>query len=213
MRNLLRRKFAFFCLLCFSISFSFSGCDSTSEGTHASHDVAVEESASTTRSADFDLPPMQLTYANEPTDDEPVSLAFDLDRDEAAAGEFVTLMVGAKIAEGWHIYAVEGPTGVARPTRLSTQPPMELISASDWKLPKPKMKASTEGMTAVHMEEVVFAKQFVVASDAATGPITLPVEIQYQVCKSIRCLPPNTITIEVPLTITPEITEGQTNDE
>jgi len=144
---------------------------------------------------------LDIPLAKEPTETEPVVIAARFDRDNVKPGETVNLVVRCKIAKSWHIYSVDGPTGVSIPTKLSVLPPESVTAAAQWVLPTSKMKSSIAGPTALYTGDIRFSIQLAVAESAEAGEVTVPCEFHYQACTDVRCLPPTTKTLEIPLTI------------
>jgi len=137
----------------------------------------------------------------DPSDDDPVAVGAAVDRGEAKAGDVVLLVVRSKIAKPWHIYAVEGPTGVARPTKLELTLPDGVSIAADWKLPDAEVTDSPTGPVSIYQGDVRFSVTLKIAENAPASTFGIECEVRYQACEDSRCLPPTSNKLTVPLTI------------
>jgi thiol:disulfide interchange protein DsbD len=124
-------------------------------------------------------------------------------RIQAKAGALIRVPLSAAIDVGWHLYSLKKldngpvPTTIAvaagRPFRLDGE-----IESSD---PIP-MSDSQLGMTVeLYLVKADFVLPVRIANDASAGPHTLKVSVRYQTCSEKICLPPKTVTIEVPVTV------------
>ena len=170
--------------------------------------VRSESSAKPVGTAVADSIPQQVESGNE----EPVSLHVSLDRDQAVAGQSVTLSVACKIHPDFHIYSVQGPTGVAQPTKLVLTLPEGLTRESEWRLPASKTLISHIGPEAQYAGDVRFSVPLKIDERAAAGPVNLRCEFHYQACTKVNCRPPTSETLEIPLVIVQQKEDENASD-
>jgi hypothetical protein len=117
-------------------------------------------------------------------------------------GTKFNLALEGQIGAGWHLYALEEPTGgpVATVIGLTEGDPADLIRVEQGKpriLPDPLFNVPTgyfEGTAG-------FILHLQLAKEAAAGASALHILIRYQSCNDHLCLPPHTDTVQVPITI------------
>src|SRR5690242_9450873 len=63
-------------------------------------------------------------------------------------GSKVELVIGVRIAPGWHIYAADGPTGSGIPTALKWKLPDGIEAVGEWQYPK--TSPGTEEQTEIY---------------------------------------------------------------
>jgi DsbC/DsbD-like thiol-disulfide interchange protein len=100
---------------------------------------------------------------------------------------------------GWHVYGLPIPEGYT-PLQVEVEP-MPGLEVGDPEYP-PADPFRVEGLNeefAVHQGQVKIPIPFAVNVPAGTGAITLKIRIGYQLCSREECLPPASLTIEVPL--------------
>lgn len=119
------------------------------------------------------------------------------------AGGTLRVTLSAAIGQGWHIYAMtQGPGG---PTPLSIDVPkgQPFTLAGRIQAPAPDVKFDQNFRfdVAQHEGTARFVLPIAVAASAAAGKISLSVEARYQACNASICLPPETVTVKVPVTI------------
>jgi DsbC/DsbD-like thiol-disulfide interchange protein len=135
----------------------------------------------------------------EPSPSEPVSPGIALVPAQVRPGETVLLVVKAKIAPSWHIYAIDEPTGVSIPTSLKLTLPEGVVPEGKWQIPEPhefEMTGSTaDGPTFVYDGEVSFYRQLKVSPDSAGGQMSITCDFGYQACDAATCRPPKTLSI------------------
>ncbi len=136
----------------------------------------------------------------EPTASEPVAWGATVVPTDVSAGGKALLVVRAKIAEGWHIYAAEGSTGVGRPTKLQLTLPAG-YTAETWELPHAEVKSTQLGDVSHYKHTATFAVPIQVGSEAS-GAADIGCEISFQSCTDVSCLPPTSTSLSIPVTVT-----------
>ena len=151
--------------------------------------------------APFD--PMTVDVSvDEPTNAQPVAFGAALDRDTAAPGETLTLVVRANVAEPWHIYSADGPTGVGRPTSFELTLPEGVSADSEWTNPEATVKESALGPIASYHGDIRFSVPVNVSDTAALGEQQIQCKINFQSCTDQQCLPPTSTLLTIPVSIT-----------
>ncbi len=140
---------------------------------------------------------------DEPTNAKPLSVAAAFSPKQAGPGDTITLEVRAKTARGWHIYAVDKPTGVSVATSLKLTLPQGVTASGPWRLPEPELDISGGSPTFVYHGELSFRRELRVAKDIAAAQYSVTCDFGYQACTAASCLAPNKIRLTVPLTIVP----------
>jgi DsbC/DsbD-like thiol-disulfide interchange protein len=120
-----------------------------------------------------------------------------------AGGEFI-VAVDVWIAPGWHIYALDGPSGVATPTSIGIDLPKSLVRAGEWTPPAPSLDASSDGEPSFVYEGVVaFCCHLRVSQDATPGRTAVRCVLAYQACDRFSCRPPEKTKLETEIKIVP----------
>jgi hypothetical protein len=122
---------------------------------------------------------------------EKVAFAASLVEDEQG----LALVVRARIAEGWHLYARVGPGSAYRATSLAAELPAGLVADGDWLRP-PARPYAGQPATAVFEGAVRFRLPLTRAGALDTADLGA-VSISYQVCDAQRCLAPTTVRVPV----------------
>jgi DsbC/DsbD-like thiol-disulfide interchange protein len=132
----------------------------------------------------------------------PVTVAAKTDRSELHAGDAVTLIVDVRTAEGWHIYAIDRPTGPALPTEITIELPKGWEWVGTWKSPEPLLEESSSGAPRfVHEGSLAFRRQVRVGRDAPSGPLTLHGTLSYQACDRFSCRPPEQVGFQAEIRV------------
>jgi hypothetical protein len=119
------------------------------------------------------------------------------------AGGTVRVTLSVAIATGWHIYAMtQGPGG---PTPLGIEVPkgQPFTLAGKIQAPPPDVTFDQNFRidVAQHEGSARFVLPVAVAPSAAAGKTSMSVSARYQACNASICLPPETVTLRVPVTI------------
>src|ERR1700730_9253137 len=120
------------------------------------------------------------------------------------AGDRFTAKVTAQIQGGWHLYSITQGAGGPVPTRI-TMPdgqPFKLAGGVSGPRPLVAMDPNFEINTETHEGSATFSIPAVVVADAPPGEQSLNVNVRYQACNDKNCLPPRTVKLSVPLTLT-----------
>jgi DsbC/DsbD-like thiol-disulfide interchange protein len=133
----------------------------------------------------------------------PVTAAITVDSEAIAAGGQFTASVEVQIAQGWHIYAVDLPTGVASPTSLQWELPAAVEQAGEWIVPAASPTAAGGQVALVFEKTVSFQCPLRVAADAAPGETTIRCRLLYQACDRFTCRPPVETTLTTSVRIVP----------
>jgi len=134
----------------------------------------------------------------EPSSSDPASFGMGIDPGSTSRGSLVTVAIRARIATGWHIYAVDKPTDPAKPTQLTLKLPQGIIEVGEWDIPEPHEK----GNIFQYDGEVVFRRFIRVQEDAVPGLYDLECKVAHQPCQDDRCLRPTSKTVSVALEVT-----------
>ncbi|MCA9217161.1 MAG: protein-disulfide reductase DsbD N-terminal domain-containing protein [Planctomycetales bacterium] len=179
------------------LSCLFLGCTSdtpsadTADQTESSADSA---DSPLTGVAEVDV------LVDEPSGSNPVTWGIALDQPTATPGGTVQLVVRAKIADPWHIYAVEGPVGVGRPTKFELTLPTG-VSAGEWTLPDAIVESSSLGEISSYHHDVLFSVPLEIGEAAASGDQTIGCKVQFQACTNESCRPPTSTELSASLTV------------
>jgi DsbC/DsbD-like thiol-disulfide interchange protein len=136
-----------------------------------------------------------------PTSRRPVVAGAALAPAKVNAGGTVTLVVKAKVAPSWHIYAADLPTGSSIPTTLKLKLPKGVSLKGDWTYPVAAQNASDN--TWVYEGELTFQHALKVAPDVPSGPIEVTCEFGYQACDPSSCRPPTKIDLKARADVLP----------
>jgi DsbC/DsbD-like thiol-disulfide interchange protein len=116
-------------------------------------------------------------------------------------GDTVELVIEARTAAGWHIYAAEGPRGIGTPTSLDVTLPDGVEPAGAWRYPS--SKPGFEGQDAVYEGHLLFRRRLRITEQAKPGPLEIQCQLRYQACDPFRCRPPETLTLSANGAIVP----------
>jgi len=115
-----------------------------------------------------------------------------------AAGDPVTLFVKARLAPGFHIYALDDSGNANRPTQLS-MPRQDAVQADGpWRSPEPKVD-STGARTLEG--EVLLRRRHLVPAHQRAGRQTVRLNLTFQVCNEAFCWPPETMVLAADLEV------------
>ena len=144
-------------------------------------------------------PPVVVEDLHDPTSAEPVSTGVAVVPSQVRPGETVSLVVTAKIAPSWHIYAIDKPVGVAKPTSLQLTLPEGVVPEGKWQIPEAhEFKAggqTADGPTFVYDGEVSFYRQLKVSPESKGGQLDITCEFGYMACDDSTCRPPKVLPI------------------
>jgi thiol:disulfide interchange protein DsbD len=118
-------------------------------------------------------------------------------------GARFTVKLTAGIQQGWHIYSMKPVDDGPLPTRIWLAEGQQFQLAGPIKADEPQ----TLQDPTLHMEVELyegsagFSLPLKVAPGAASGVQNLVVNVQAQSCNNSICLPPVTVKVEIPVTI------------
>jgi DsbC/DsbD-like thiol-disulfide interchange protein len=115
-------------------------------------------------------------------------------------GGEATLKVKAEMGPGWHIYAVDKPTGYSKKTTLKLAVADKLTPDKAWKIPAPVRDEKAEDETYYYEGEVVFSQK-VKANASAEGAFEAVVTTEFMACNEDMCLPPKKVVVKAALKV------------
>ncbi|HEX4071444.1 MAG TPA: hypothetical protein VHX68_09750, partial [Planctomycetaceae bacterium] len=131
-------------------------CDQTGPATVRQEGGALATSANAAPIAVAPVAPSKPTAATStlsqkpteparqaPSQQSPVTATLQTDKNAVRDGDAFTVTVNVQIAPGWHIYAVDRPTGVALPTKIRLELAAGLESTGKWTSPEPSLDDSS----------------------------------------------------------------------
>jgi thiol:disulfide interchange protein DsbD len=124
----------------------------------------------------------------------------------AKPGQTVTWKLTGRIAPGWHTYPVKQPN----PKISSSKNDFEFPAPGDvifvGQLQEPDVKEVPCELGGMQREiqagEVVWKRPVVVSPEAKPGAKMIKVSLDFLICNKDNCLPPRTLVLEAPLTVT-----------
>jgi len=141
-------------------------------------------------------PPTQSAgpiLSEESTPKKPVVAQAALRPAAARNGSKVELVIEARIAPGWHIYAADGPTGSGIPTSLKWKLPDGVEAAGEWQYPKTARGAQEQAEN--YEGTLRFRRPLRITERAKPGPLEIYGELTYQACDAFRCRPPESLAL------------------
>jgi DsbC/DsbD-like thiol-disulfide interchange protein len=142
-------------------------------------------------------PPSVTTEA-----DSPVTVAAKPDPASVRAGAAFTVVVDVHITKGWHIYAIDRPTGSALATLITFELPTGLAWDGNWTFPEPSLDESSLGTPSfVHQGVVTFRRRVRVARDASPGPRALHGMLHFQACDRYSCRAPAQLLLQTEIDV------------
>jgi DsbC/DsbD-like thiol-disulfide interchange protein len=134
----------------------------------------------------------------------PVTASFRVEKTELGRGEEFNVVVDMRIAAGWHIYAMDRPTGASAATRIHLELPEGFESVRKWTSPEPTLVTPlTEQPVFVYDGNAKFKSVVRVLKNAASARTTLRCTIVYQACNQFTCQPPEKISLESEVRMVP----------
>ena len=119
------------------------------------------------------------------------------------AGGKVAATLSAAIAPGWHLYSLKKLEGgpIATTIVAPEGQPFKLAGAIDATAPLMKFDDTFQMDVETYEGTADFVLPVVAARNAKPGATALIVHARYQACDDKQCLPPRTVTVELPLEI------------
>lgn len=126
-----------------------------------------------------------------PRSDGVVTASAVVDRSTVHAGHMFKIRIEAHIEGGWHIYAIDRPTGPSIPTSIDFKLPKTLTWEGDWSGPEPTLDDAHPQEPAFYYEgAAAFTRSVRVAKDAPAGSLSLEAALHYQACNQTSCRAP-----------------------
>lgn len=114
------------------------------------------------------------------------------------------LTVTATIADGWHVYSLDQGAGGPIPTRITLAEGSAFMISGSVRGPVPIRRFDPNFGIVVDTYErsATFTLPLKAAPSAVPGADTVGVRVRYEVCNASVCLPPRTVSLPVPITVT-----------
>jgi len=134
---------------------------------------------------------------------DPVAWKVDSAPKGVKPGAAFSVKLTAKIQDGWHIYGLKAVADGPIPTRVwvAEGQPAKLAGAVQATEPQTMQDASFNMEVQLYEGEAAFTLPLRLAATAA-GEQKIVVNASYQSCDNKICLPPKTVKVEVPVTVT-----------
>jgi thiol:disulfide interchange protein len=144
----------------------------------------------------------KVTDANfgltEPSSSEPVTATMRANPSTVRAGETFEILVRARIAGSYYLYASNHLDEPFAPVALNLTLPHGVEALGDWKAPAPSRTKSGE---LIYTDSVLFRRPLKVSSNAPVGVMAIAGELHYQACTEELCWPPRTIKLSASATV------------
>lgn len=121
----------------------------------------------------------------------------------AKAGGVVPVALTAQIDPGWHIYSLAQPKGgpFAMHITVPGDQPFTLVDHIDAPAPRVEFDRNFNMQVETYTGTTKFSVPLKVAPSAQAGVQTARIAARFQVCNASLCLPPQTVTLDVPVPI------------
>lgn len=135
---------------------------------------------------------------------EPATWSLELPSSEVAPGDDIEAIVSVVLEAGWHINSCQPQVGAdVAPTMLAP------AAGSPFVLAGPPCESSPELVfdpalgqhTAIHESHARFKLPLRVPPETPLGTHPVAIDVRAQMCSDHSCLPPTTLTLSVPVTI------------
>jgi hypothetical protein len=173
---------------------------------------AIEKTQTATAAPSPEKTPADKTTSPPPTavtktvlrTDSLITASATADRSKLHAGETFTIRVDVQIESGWHIYAIDRPTGPSIPTSINFELPKTLAWDGDWTGSEPTLDdAHPDEPSFIYAGSASFSRRLRVAQAATPGAVTLRGSLHYQACDKFSCRAPTRERLETKVTIVP----------
>ncbi len=133
----------------------------------------------------------------------PVTWKSDARSTAVAAGRTIDVRLSAAVAPGWRVYAITqtgaGPEPLA--VTVPQNPVFAMAGAVKSTAPLVKFDPNFGQDVASHEDRADFDVPVAIAKAAPRGAHTLVVVAKYQTCNAVVCLPPQTETLKIPISV------------
>jgi len=127
-------------------------------------------------------------------------------RDRYPAGGVYPVLLELRIPEGWYIHGPsgKGPGDQLIPTEIAFEDPPGLkVRLVRFAEPRPVSLPFEEEPVPLFEGAVLVRVQIGVEPDASPGNRTVKGKLSYQACSTSSCLPPETVSVDIPVTVAP----------
>ena len=113
------------------------------------------------------------------------------------------LNLAAKVAEGWHVYALKQLPNGPTPLRISIDAnPLAAQAGEPMASPATKVHDPAFDLdTPLYSKAFTASVPLTLAAHARAGNGTIPVTVRFQTCNGKICQPPKTVHLSAPITI------------
>jgi DsbC/DsbD-like thiol-disulfide interchange protein len=184
---------------------AFAACDVPSRETPQSGSQLASAGAKVApdSSAPKTTPP-SAAKSEAPKIDSMVTASAATNLPTVRAGDTFTIRVEAHIDSGWHIYAIDRPTGPSIPTTLEFKLPRALAWEGEWTGPEPKLdEANPQEPSFVYQGTVSFTRRVRVTGEAPPSVVNLRGTMRYQACDKFSCRAPTSVPLQTTITVVP----------
>jgi thiol:disulfide interchange protein DsbD len=119
-------------------------------------------------------------------------------------GARFTVRIAAQVQSGWHIYGLRPVEGGPIATRvwIADGLPVQLAGAVQGTDPITMHDPTFNLEVQAYEGEVVFTLPLRLSPTASDAPLRFNVNASYQACDNKICLPPRSVKLDVPVTVT-----------
>ena len=140
----------------------------------------------------------------DPSQNDPVVAGSAISHAAVRRGDEITFCVRIKIADGWHIYDTDLPTGFGSATKMDLKLPKQVQPVAEWTHPTPTRYGINGSEQFVYLGDVTFSRRLKVESDADIGTLKISCQLAYQVCDETLCFPLKRIPLSASIEVVPE---------
>ena len=115
----------------------------------------------------------------------------------------LTVTLNAKVAEGWHVYALKQLPNGPTPLRITIDP-NKIAAANGEPTGSPATKVHD---AAFNLDTPLYSKSFTasvplkIVAQASTGKQSIPISVRFQTCNGAICQPPKMVHLSAPILI------------
>jgi thiol:disulfide interchange protein DsbD len=121
---------------------------------------------------------------------------------KADPGKPLTIILSAKIDDGWHLYGLTQPPGPAPLTlTIDKSGPFSLAGAITESAPIQKFDPNFGATTQYHEDAATVTLPLTIAADAPLGRTPFRLTVNFQACNAQVCLPPKDEKLEVSIDV------------
>jgi len=142
------------------------------------------------------------TVALASAQEDPIKWSASTKAAKVRPGASFETQIVATIAEGWHLYSItQGPPPIATRISVAKGQPFTTGGAVDAPLPHTAFDQSFGIDTEFYADSAPFTLPVKAEANAPAGRTKVKVQAYYQSCNDAMCLPPKTVTMEVPIEV------------